>query len=183
MLPRVHEGARLGPAAQDQVERLAEPLACLGRVEAVRVVLGSTPHHHARDQPAAGDAVDHRILLRDPDGGVVERQRITDDRDPHALGLASEDRSDQVRGRHVAVGIRVMLVDADAVEPQRLGPDELVDVAIIEGMAPLAVVKAVRALHPGGALVRLGQVGPRHQVEHEELHGARTTGCRGALSR
>ena len=183
VLPHVDEGPRLGPAAQDQVERLAEALAGLGRVEAVRVVLGSAPDHHAGDQSTPRDAIDHRILLRDADGRVVEGQRVADDRDPHAHRLAREDRRDQVRRRHVSVGIGVVLVDADAVEAERLGADELVEVAVVQAVAPAAVVEAVGAPHPGGTHVRLRQVGPGHQVEHEELHGARTTGCRSALSR
>ena len=48
----------------------------------------------------------------------------------------------------------MVLVDADAVEAELVGEHQLVEIAVVERMAVLGIVKRVRAGHPG-ALVRL----------------------------
>ena len=93
------------------------------RVDREGVVLRPAADDHARDQPAAADHVDHGELLGDAGRRVVERQGVADDGDLHPRGLAGEDRRDQVRRRHLAVGVLVVLVDADAVEAELLGVD------------------------------------------------------------
>ena len=65
--------------------------------------------------------VEHGELLGHAERRVVERQRVADDGDLHSVRLAGEDRGDEVGRRHEAVGVLVVLVDADAVEAQLLG--------------------------------------------------------------
>src|SRR5207237_437024 len=66
-----------------------------------------------------------------------------------------------------------MLVDADAVEAERLGVLELVHVAMVEMVALLRVVEPVRDIDPDRPVPLaevVGQIGPRHQVEPGEVH-------------
>ena len=81
-------------------------------------------------------------------------------------------RHDVGRG-HIAVGVLVVLVDADALEAELVGQFELVQIAVIERMAELRIVERVGAGHPGTVVALskvLGQVSPRHQVKAEKAH-------------
>src|SRR5947208_2179506 len=87
----------------------------------MRLKHGPPADEHACDQPAPAEHVDHGELLGDPRGWVVQRQGVADHCDPDARRLAGEDRRDQVRQGHVAVGVLMVLVDADAVEANLFG--------------------------------------------------------------
>jgi hypothetical protein len=150
--------------------RLLEALPGLRRVDRERVVLGAAADDHARDQAPAADHVDHGELLGDPRRRVVERQGIADDGDPDAARLAGQDRRDQVRRRHVAVGVLVMLVHADAVKTEVLRRDQLVEVPVVQPVADGGVVQLVGARDPRRSVVRGRQLAVRHQVEGEEPH-------------
>src|SRR5690242_4420738 len=63
-----------------------------------------------------------------------------------------------------------MLVDADAVEADILGVDQLVEVAVVQLTAQLRVVETVRAGDPGRPVVVVRECRVRHQVEAEEPH-------------
>ena len=72
------EGAGLGPRPHDQVVGLPVALADEGRVHLVGEGLDAEPHHHAADEPAAREHVEHGELLGHPLGMVVERQRVAE---------------------------------------------------------------------------------------------------------
>ena len=67
----------------------------------------------------------------------------------------------------------MVLVDADAVEAEFVGENELIEILVVEFAAVLGVVDAVGEPGPGGFVLR-GEVGreavPGHQVEGEEFH-------------
>src|SRR3954452_16062526 len=68
-----------------------------------------------------------------------------------------------------------MLVDRDAVEAELRGHFKLVEVAIVKLVALLRIKIGIRQHHPRGAVfLRIAhvQLGIRHQVEHEDFHGA-----------
>src|ERR1700722_10043553 len=68
----------------------------------------------------------------------------------------------------------MVLVDAEAVEAQLVGVFELVEVTVVERVPFDRIVVAVGQRHPR-RIVTLGigqiEVGVRHQVERDELHG------------
>src|SRR5206468_2711948 len=75
---------------------------------------------------------------------------------------------DHVRRWHEAIGVLMVLVDADAVEAQLIGVSERVDVLAIELMSLDRIVELVGEPDPGRvvALVEVvRQIGPGHQVE------------------
>ena len=85
------ECVRLGPGAHDQVMRLVIALAQLRRVLAVGVTgVHRRADREAGNQPAAGDAIDHREFFRDPGWGTVQRERIAHDTDRRIGGAARE---------------------------------------------------------------------------------------------
>ena len=181
--PRVHvadpevlahplERAGRRPGLDDEVVRLLEPLAGVRRVDRERVVLRAAADDHAGDQASAADVVDDRELLGDARRRVVERERVADDRDLHALRLARERRRHEVGRRHQAVRVLVVLVDAHAVEAELFGVHELVEVAVVELRADGGVVQRVRARHPRGSVVRRVEPDVWHQVEREEPHAS-----------
>ncbi len=90
------------------------------------------PTGKARDEPAAGDAVEHRELLGDARRRVVERERVAHHDDRGVARAPREARGDQVRRGHQAVGVRVVLVHADAVEADLGGELELVHELVVE---------------------------------------------------
>jgi hypothetical protein len=69
------EGERTGPgpALHHQVVRLLEARVRERRVDAHRVVFGADAAHHAADQPPAGDAVEHGVLLG---GGLAQAKAL-----------------------------------------------------------------------------------------------------------
>ena len=69
----------------------------------------------------------------------------------------------------------MVLIDADAVEPQPLGILQLVQVRVIELVSLGWVVEAVGQVYPDAVVLPLEvvrQVRIRHQVEGYELHAA-----------
>ena len=166
------EGAGLRPGLDDQVVRLVEAVARLGRVEREGVVLGADPAHEAGDDAPAGDDVEQRDLLGHPQRMVAQRDRVAEDGDL-ARRARDEQRGHHVRRGDVPVGGLVVLVDADPVEADALVLAELVEVAQVEVVPLDRVVVGVRDGDParGAALdPLLGHVRPGHQVEAEELH-------------
>src|SRR5712691_1694292 len=148
-------------------------LAGMSGINAHRVVLGANAAHEAADDAPAADHVQHGHLFGHADGMVPQRQSIAQDGDLHALGALHQHGGDDVGRGHVAVGVLVMLVDADAVKPAFLSQHQLVNVAAVQLVALLRVIEAVRQGYPGGWVViskiRL-QVRPGHQMEGVELH-------------
>ncbi len=169
------ERARLGPRLHHEVVRLLEALVRVGRVGAHRVVFGADAAHHAGDQPAAGDAVDHGVLFGDVERMLAQAERIAEDRDLGVLGAPRQRRRGNDRRGHQAVGVLVMLVHRDAVEAELGRHFELVEIAVVELVAFLRIEVRVRQHHPGGAVLVLEahvQIGIGHQVEDEDPHRA-----------
>ena len=168
------EGAGLRPGRQDQVMRLMEAGMAFGRVHRQRMVLGADPPDEAGDQPAAGDVVEHREFLGDRQRVRQHRQRPPQHRDLRGVGNPPRQHpGEDVRAGHDAIGILVMLVDADTLEAELGGVFQLIQVAVVQVGALQRVVVAVRQRHPGRRveLVVVGiEVGIGHQVEEEEPH-------------
>src|SRR5262245_66143653 len=67
----------------------------------------------------------------------------------------------------------MVLVAADAVEAERLGVLELVQVLVIDVVVLVGIVERAGDVDPHGTMLRseiIRQVGPRHQVEPREFH-------------
>src|SRR5512144_1473929 len=104
---------------------------------------------------------------------IVERQNVAEDHQLRLLGAPRQTCRHDIGRGHAAVGGLVMLVDADAVETELIGQLELVQIAVIEGMTELGIVKRIGGGYPG-AVVRLReilrQMRPGHQMEAVNLH-------------
>ena len=164
----------LGPGLHDQLVRLAVLVAGeRGDLAVAEVRVHRRTHGKARDEPSAADAVEHRELLGHADGWVVQRDRVPDHTDRRATRPTGETGRDDVRAGHDAVAVLVVLVDADAVEPDRLGVLELVHVLVVDTVRDLRIEQRRRDVDPHRAL-RVAEVvrkrRPRHQVEPGELH-------------
>src|SRR5579875_2810460 len=65
----------LGPRSDDEVVRLVEVFAVIGRIGVVRELLAARAADPSRDQPPARNHIDHRQLFRQPQR-IAQRQRI-----------------------------------------------------------------------------------------------------------
>src|SRR5579885_2956628 len=106
---------------------------------------------------------------------IAQRKPVAHDRDLHPPCASREHGRDNVRRGHRAVGVLMMFVDAGAVEAQLLCVFELIEIRVVELMAFYRVLVSIGKGHPrrrlSGEVVEIfGNVGPRHQVEHEALH-------------
>ena len=111
-------------------------------------MLAADAAHEAGDDAAARHDVEHRDLLGDAQRMVAQRDGVAEDGDLGAAGAAHQRRGHQVGRRHRAVGVLVVLVDAQAVEAELLGVLQLVEVLVVEPVAALRVVDAVGQRHP-----------------------------------
>ena len=126
------ESVRMLPGLHHQVVRLVVALAELRRVLAVgEAVVHRRADREAGDQPAAGDAVDHRELFGDAGRRVVQRQRVAHHADRRVGGATGQRRGDQVGRRHQAVAVGVVLVDADRIEAAGGGVFEFVHEVVV----------------------------------------------------
>jgi hypothetical protein len=167
------ERAGPGPRREDEVERLAELLAGGRRVEVVGEILRPAADHHARDEPAVRQYVEHGELFRDAQGRVVQGQGVAHDGDLAPLRALGQHGGDEVGRRHEAVSRLVVFVDANAVEAEFVGVGKGVDVFAVQVVALGGVVERVGNPDPGG-VVFLGEgvveERPGHEVEEVELH-------------
>src|ERR1700736_4469235 len=88
-------------------------------------------------------------------------------------GGGSQCRGDQIGRRHQTVAVRVVLVDADRVEPALGGEFELVHEIVVHVMGAPRVEQRGMDVDPyRGVLVAkvLGQFGIGHQVKPHQLH-------------
>ena len=122
------------------------------------------PRHH----------VEHGELLGHAQRRVVQRQGVADDGDLAALGPLRQGRGDEVGRRHQAVGVLVVLVDADAVEAQLVGVGQGVDVFVVELVALDRVVEACWAARPRRS---------RTSGRSRPAGRARTSGGRSSIAR
>jgi hypothetical protein len=154
-----------------------EALVRVDRIDLGGMILAADAAHEAGDQPAIRQIVEHGELFGDRQGIGDNRQRSADDRnlDVHVTRAVDQGAGNDVRRRHQSVGGLMVLVDADAVEPDLRGKNKLIDIFLVEPWAFFGIVMGVRQEHPIGP-VRIGlveiEMPIRHQVEREELHRA-----------
>ena len=91
VLALVAEGPGLGPGLDNEVMGLGEKLAVVRGIGIVRELLAARTAYPSRDQPAAGNHVNHGQLLRQPQR-ISQRQWIAQQDDFHLFGDAREDR-------------------------------------------------------------------------------------------
>ena len=172
--PFERERPRLGPGLDHQVMRLLESRMRKGRVRSHRVVFSPDPTHHAGDQPAAGDAVEHGVLFGERQRMLAQTEGAAENGDLGGLDAPRQRRGRHDRRRHQPVGVLMVLVDRDAVEAKLGGKLQLVEIAVVERVALLRVEIAVRQHHPGSAILLViahVEIGIGHQVKDEDLHG------------
>ena len=171
---REHVG--LAPGAQDQLHALAILLAQRRRRLPVAVRrVHRRADRKARDQPPAGHHVQHRHFLGDAGRRVVERDRIAHQHELDAGGPARQRRRHQVGRRHQAVGVLMVLVDADAVEADARRIFELVQVFVVGAVPDRRIEQLGGHIDPDRAMLFpevVGQLGIGHQVEEVEFHRA-----------
>ena len=145
------EGAGLGPGFDDEVVRLLVALPVVGGGGVVRETLAAGAAHPAGDQASAGDHVDLRQRLRQPERVVPDRQDVAEQADFGALGDAGEDRGFDIdHGAH-AEGRRVVLVEHDAVEAGPLGGDRFIEIAVVEIGSEAGIVFFIGGVEVGQA--------------------------------
>ena len=167
------EGPGLRPRAHDQVVGLAVPFAHERGVDLVGVRLDAEADDHAGDHPPARHDVEHGDLLGHAQRVVVERERAAEHEDLHAARHLGERGGHDVGRRHQAVGVLVVLVDADDIEAQPFGRHQLVEVVRIERPPALGIEQRVGQRQPRRVVLLLEvgrQVGPRHEMETDDLH-------------
>src|SRR5262245_58129024 len=136
VLAFVAKWPRSGPALDDQVVGLLEPLEVLRRVNAAMQALHRGAAHKARDDAPARKAIEHGDLLRHAHR-VVDGNDVTEDRDLGLLGdLTDNGGIDVYRWLHAPVG-RVVFIAHDAVEADLIGECILFMILIIQNMSLL----------------------------------------------
>ena len=78
-LERERPGPR--PRLDDEIVRLLVALEAPDRIGAGREIFRADAAHEAGDQPAAGDAVDHRVLFGERQRIVAQAEGVAEDRD------------------------------------------------------------------------------------------------------
>ena len=168
------EGVAIGPGAQDEVVRLVVAVTQQRRVLAVGVAgVHRRTDRKARDQTAAGDAVDHRELFRHAGRRVVQCQRVAHDTDRRVGGASRERRGDQVGRRHQAVAVGMVLVDAHRVEAAIGGVFELVHEIVVHVVRATRIEQRGVDVHPDRWVLvaeARRQFGVGHQVEPHQAH-------------
>ena len=169
------ERAGLRPGLDDEVVRLLEALAVVGRVHAGGQLLLAAAAHEAGHEAAARDHVDHRQLLGQPHRVVGERERIAEQHQLHALGHRRQDRREDVAlGLHAERRV-VVLVQHDAVEADLFRELVVLEVLVVEAAARDGIEVLVGEHQRGGAEVPSGLfVVRRHRLlgEVHQMHGS-----------
>ncbi len=164
------------PGLHDQVVGLVIPVPLLHRGDPVAEVhVQRRSQGHTRHQPSTADAVQHGVLFRHPGRriGCGEGRAHLYDGHVHAVGGPGQHRAHQVGSRHEAVGVLVVLVDADAVQSGLGGIDQFVQGPVIVLAYPLRVGQLPPGrVDPDGVvavLEVLGKLPMRHKVEHGDF--------------
>ncbi len=168
------EHLRPRPGLHDEVVRLVVLLAQRGRrLPVAEVGVHTGAHREAGHQPPAAEAVQHGELLRHADGRVVEGDGVAQHHQRRPRGAPRQGGGHQVGRGHEAVGVLVVLVDAQAVKAHLLGELQFVQVFVVQFVAADGVEQLRGRVHPHRA-VALGEVrrqeAVRHQVEPVEVH-------------
>jgi hypothetical protein len=162
------------PRLEDQVVGFVVPIAERRRVDPVgEVHVHRGAHREAGDEPTSRQDVEHRELFGDAQRRVVGGEAVAEHHERRAGRPARQRRGHEVRRRHEAVGVVVVLVHAQAIEALRLGELELVEELVVQPPRLLRVVEAVRDVDPHRAVARLEVVWQepiRHEVEEADFH-------------
>jgi hypothetical protein len=155
--------------------RLVVPVAQGGRIDPVgEVHVHRRADGEARHEPAAREQIEHREFLGHAQRRVVRREAVAEHDERGLRRAPRQGRRHDVRGRHEAVGVVVVLVDAQAVEALLLGELELVQEFLVESLRLLGVEEVVRDVDPDRSVLPLEVVGQkpvRHEVEEADFHG------------
>ena len=142
VLPFVTEGARLGPALDNQVVGFLEPLPVLRGSNTALEGFHRGAADEAGDDPAAGVAVQHGDLFSHADG-VVDGDNVAQDGNLGALGQLGDNGGVQVDRRlHAPVG-SVVLVGHNAVEPHFVCQSVLLVVLVVQYTCLLGIEVSV----------------------------------------
>ena len=104
---------------------------------------------------------------------MVESKAVAEDYECGIRCGLGQNARHQVRRRHQAVGVAVVLVDADAVEAEGVGVLELSDIVFVVLAAFFRVKVLVGEIDPGAAVLALevsGEVLVGHQMEVGDFH-------------
>lgn len=102
----------------------------------------------ARDQPPTRDAIEHRHLLGNTRGRVVEGGRVAHHAERDVARASRKGRSHQLRRGHQAIAVGMVLVDADRIEP-RLGCElEPIEKLVGHDVDPVGVEQLRREIAP-----------------------------------
>ena len=144
-----------------------ESSARLFRIYPVPDIFRRDAAHEAGDQPAVGEAVDHRVFFGDANRMIAQRQDITEHADLDLLGFLAERGRDQIRRGHRAVGAVMVLVENHTVEPQLFAIGHLLQVLIVIGHAFGRIEETTRHRR---ARRFFGHVGIGEKIEVIKLH-------------
>ncbi len=162
------EGLVRGPRLDDEIPCLAEALPRIAERRAEREVFLGHAADKAGNDPAARHAVEHRDFLRQPHGMAMQRGQIAEDADLDAPGPLRQGGRDEVRRRHEAVGLGVVLVHADGVEAELLEHRHLIEVLGVDRRGARGVEESVRIR----IVRRRVEMRPGQEVEPVDLHRA-----------
>ena len=156
-----------------ELKFFAKTLPCVCRIDVIRKVLHASADHHTGDHTPLGDDIEHGEFLSHALGVVVERQHIAQN-DQFGLARApGQTGRHNIGRRHIAVGILMVFVDAHAFKAAFIGLFELIELAIVQGMAEFGIVEGIGTRDPGTVMVLgkiVGEMGPGHEVKTIKLH-------------
>ena len=170
----------VGPAFDDEIERLPVALVHPHRIAVRRQNLIRHAAHESRLQAAVGEHVDHRHLFGDAHRLPPVGDRIAEDQETRLLAQAGERRQHQRRGGIDAGRGLMMLVEHD-LHAFLFGDQPFVDVAVVQRRAFGGIVDAIGQRHPDRRIaVHRRQIGiggfaevPRAHATLQENSGRR----------
>src|SRR5262249_16267096 len=109
------------PRLDDEIVRLVKAFAGIGGVDVILEVLHARADYHARNDPPLRDDIEHGQLFSNPLGMVVEWQDIAQNGELCLRRTACQAGGHDIGGWHVAVGVLVVLIDANALEAELIG--------------------------------------------------------------
>ena len=164
------------PRLENQIVSLVVLLANRrGNFAVAEVGIHRGADREAGDQAPARNHVEHREFLGDANRRIVKRDRVAEH---HQVGVARAPREGgrhDIRRRHQAVRILMMLVDAEPVEAHRVGILELIEVVVVEAMTDFGIVQIARDIDPHAVILLFEifrQEPIRHQMEPGKFHNS-----------
>ena len=141
------EAVVVGPAFDDEVERLPMALVHAHRVAVGREDLVRHAAHESGFEPAMREHIDHGHLLGDAHRLAAVGDRIAENEKPGLLGEPRE-RSQHERSGGVDAGRGLMMLVEHDLDPFVLRDQPFIDVTVVEGGALDRIVDAVGQRHP-----------------------------------